>query len=293
MTTTITASTSPTLLEWNPATGFSPLDPAYLFPTGLLYGYSVFTTFRTPISETSLKMHLTRLSADCEALGLGCPSGEAIRQALLQTALFHEAAQVIRLTVFADISDWTVLADPHATPLNSRLLCAARPVAETTAPTVGLRLVTTPFEKPMPTIKHGSLVAVLPQLRQAKRQGADDVLWVNRHGHVTESTTANVFVLKHKTLCTPHPLRDGCLPGVTRQQVLDAAQAIGLPCSDEPVFIDEMADWDGIFLSNAVQGLQRVAQIEDTCFPWPDWACQILEQLQQAIQPHPHTAGPR
>ena len=65
-------------------------------------------------------------------------------------------------------------------------------------------------------------------MEQARRQGADEGLWLNSRGHLAEGCTSNVFVVQGGKLFTPAE-RDGILPGVVRALTLRAARSGGLP----------------------------------------------------------------
>jgi branched-subunit amino acid aminotransferase/4-amino-4-deoxychorismate lyase len=112
------------------------------------------------------------------------------------------------------------------------------------------------------------------------------VLWSNRAGHVCEATTANVFaILKNGHLWTPQPHLDACLPGLTRRWLLRRAMpALGLQatlpgsCDVETL----LPQTDGLFLTNAVCGLQAVASLDGQRFSWPAKARSIFTRLQQS-----------
>lgn len=63
-------------------------------------------------------------------------------------------------------------------------------------------------------------------LAEAQAQGADEAMFLNRHGFVTETTRGSVFVQAGGTLLTP-ALHHGLLPGVLRRELIEAGQARG------------------------------------------------------------------
>lgn len=56
-------------------------------------------------------------------------------------------------------------------------------------------------------------------VRAARHPYADDVVLVNEHGQLTDSTIANLAVRLHGTWFTP-PVESGCLPGVERARLI-------------------------------------------------------------------------
>jgi para-aminobenzoate synthetase/4-amino-4-deoxychorismate lyase len=87
----------------------------------------------------------------------------------------------------------------------------------------------------------------------AVRDGYDDVLFLNRHGEVTEGAISNVFIEKDGRWLTP-PIDCGLLAGVYRRHLLETRSEI----EERVLSLDDLRDADAIYLCNAVRGLRRV-----------------------------------
>ena len=61
---------------------------------------------------------------------------------------------------------------------------------------------------------------------EAQQRGFDEVVLLNERGEVSECTSANIFAATGGEVYTP-PLDSGCLPGVTRELLLDVVRAPG------------------------------------------------------------------
>jgi branched-chain amino acid aminotransferase len=85
-------------------------------------------------------------------------------------------------------------------------------------------------------------VASLLAAMRAKKEGFDQVLWLdgNNHDTVEEVGTMNLFVVLGQTLVTP-PLSDSILAGVTRDSVLVMAKEMGLTVEERPISMKELA----------------------------------------------------
>src|SRR5206468_10043414 len=57
-------------------------------------------------------------------------------------------------------------------------------------------------------------------LSQARSEGAEDAIFLDTAGHVSQATASNLFAVIDGTLVTP-PLSCGVLPGITRAAVLE------------------------------------------------------------------------
>lgn len=108
------------------------------------------------------------------------------------------------------------------------------------------------------------LEAILAR-REALASGADDALFFNLQHHVTETTCANLFLIKEDVLYTP-PLMDGVLPGTTRKRILGLAANNQLACYEQSISQSMLANADAVFICNALQGIRIVQSIDERNF---------------------------
>lgn len=97
--------------------------------------------------------------------------------------------------------------------------------------------------------------------REAAAAGADDALMLNSAGRVASSTIANIFLEKDGTLSTP-ALAEGILPGVMRAAVIRAAKQSGIQVREKQVKSADVANADGLFLTNSLRFIQPVAALD-------------------------------
>ncbi len=90
--------------------------------------------------------------------------------------------------------------------------------------------------------------------------GTDDVLMVDDGGRLMECGTANVFVVLEGEVVTP-PLDGRILPGVVRGQVLDLLRRRGIPVSERPVALAELAQARELFTTSSIRGVQPVVAV--------------------------------
>ncbi len=247
-------------------------------PDGLLYGYSVYTTLKLPLSEHLIDRHLQRLKKDCKAMNLSWRYTDHWVLAQLK-AHFTPSLPVLRLTVFAEVDGYGAFYNQKPT-LPSRMLLSARP-ASSVSQTIHLQSV--PHQRSMPTIKHGAMAETIALKRTAQESGFDDILLLNAAQHVCEASTANFFLIQDGVLRTPHPERDGCLPGLTRQLVLEGADTQRIPTDDSPISLQDIRSAQGAFLTNATQGVITVGQIDNHSFPWPNEAKRLQAALTHIV----------
>src|SRR6188768_710429 len=90
----------------------------------------------------------------------------------------------------------------------------------------------------------GNYAAAMYPTAQAKKQGYDQVLWMDalEHKYVQECGTMNVFFIIAGKAITPN-LEDGTiLAGVTRDSVIQVLKDMGVTVEERPLSIDEILD---------------------------------------------------
>jgi branched-chain amino acid aminotransferase len=93
-------------------------------------------------------------------------------------------------------------------------------------------------------VKAGANYAITLQIiDHAKSLGCEQVLFLDAMGRGTleECGGMNVFIIRDGCLVTP-PLSDTILAGVTRDSILQLAEARGILCKQEPILLSELAD---------------------------------------------------
>jgi 4-amino-4-deoxychorismate lyase len=103
-------------------------------------------------------------------------------------------------------------------------------------------------------------------LRYARAHGADDVVYVTADGWVLEGPTASVVIATGRTLRTP-PVSAGLLPGITQQELFQAAEAAGWTVKTEPLRVPDLHSADGVWLASSVRQLVAVHHIDGTPRP--------------------------
>jgi para-aminobenzoate synthetase/4-amino-4-deoxychorismate lyase len=80
--------------------------------------------------------------------------------------------------------------------------------------------------------------------------GADEVVFVNERGEVTEGSRSNVFVERDGVLATP-PLRSGLLDGCLRRSLISSGRAV------EAVLTRDDLEHGQVWFGNSLRGLVR------------------------------------
>jgi branched-chain amino acid aminotransferase len=99
-------------------------------------------------------------------------------------------------------------------------------------------------------------------LRAARATGADDAVFLDTEGHLSEATASNIFLVHGGTLATP-PLTCGALPGITRAAVLECAPSLGIPAAECVLALSALEEADEAFLTSSVRELVPLVRVID------------------------------
>ena len=96
---------------------------------------------------------------------------------------------------------------------------------------------------------------------EALKSQAQEGLWTNTQGYLTEGTISNVFFLRKEVLYTPS-LDCGCLAGTRRNVVIQLAKDLGISVQEGKYHSSLLEEADQIFLTNALMGIMPISQID-------------------------------
>jgi branched-subunit amino acid aminotransferase/4-amino-4-deoxychorismate lyase len=237
-----------------------------IFDRGFLYGDAVFETVRLYEGHPFLwQRHRKRLQHSLDRLGLPHPETkleDAIEELSLACRLSDAA---VRITVTRGVGEG--LIPPEG--LSPTILLTARTVPEdlATQRASGVAVIRLPFGNGGQSVVTGhkttSYAAAIQGRLQAARTGAYEAIYVEADGRISEATTSNVFAVFGRTLHTP-PLEAGCLPGITRQIILELAQRANLRVREAPIEAARLDRASEIFLTGSVIEVLPVSILDGT-----------------------------
>lgn len=239
-----------------------PVDEARVSPLdhGLLTGDGVFETLRvydgTPFAITR---HLDRLARSAAGLCLPAPGPETLRDAMAHVVAANAMVDGrLRITVTSGVG---ALGSDRAA-VSPTVIVAGGPRPEWPP-------VTDVVVVPWPRNDRGALAGVkslsygenVLALARAHDAGAGEALFLNLAGDLCEGTGSNVFLGVGGRLVTP-PLSSGCLPGVTRELLLDRFGAVA-----DRLTLSQLQTADEAFLSSSTREIQPIRAVDGQVLP--------------------------
>jgi len=221
----------------------------------------------------AFEKHLRRLTDGAQRLQLPPPDAAAIRAAITALADAHRLSEArVRITLGSGPSP-TVQPGPKAGHITLITLAPLTPAKSSAA------LTLTPFRRnehsPLAGIKYTSCAENLLAQRAALAAGFDEALFLNTAGDICEGAFSNVFVVAGSHVITP-ALNSGCLPGVTREVVMELCAASGISAAETRLTAASLKGAEEIFLTSSIRGIQPAHRLDARQIPAPGPLTQML-----------------
>ena len=210
--------------------------------------------------------HLTRLQNSAKALAFAAvPTNQEVRDAVFETLKANDMRDGahIRLTL--------TRGEKITSGMNPRLNqsgCSLIVLAEWKPPVYsdeGIRVITASTRRNTPScldskIHHNNLLNNILAAIEANVAGADSAVMLDLHGFISETNDTNIFMVRSGTVCTPHA--DACLPGLTRQMVIDICREQRIPVTERNLSLTELYTADEVFTTGTMGELTPVLEAD-------------------------------
>jgi 4-amino-4-deoxychorismate lyase len=204
---------------------------------GLLYGATVFTTFRTDrLSASVYDRHYERLKLSIEDLNWDRPDWSQVR-AGVEYLIPH--FPVLRITIFPDGRE---LITGRDLPPN---------LATWQQEGVTVIIADRQFARSLSQYKTGNYLAPWLALKQARAQNIQEAILTNDRGDWLETTTGNLWGYRDGCWYTP-PLSAGILPGIARSHILSSLKEQNRSVVEIEWNVEWVKDLEAISYSNSV-----------------------------------------
>ncbi len=214
----------------------------------------------------ALDGHLQRLQNSAKALLFeSVPSTDEVRDAIFKTLAANGMRDEshIRLTL--------TRGEKITSGMNPRLNqsgCCLIVLAEWKPPVYsddGIRVITASTRRNTPQcldskIHHSNLLNNILASIEANVAGADSAIMLDIDGFVSETNDTNLFIVHDGEVLTP--TADSCLPGLTRQMILDICKEQGIPAAERRLSMTEVYTADEVFTSGTMGELTPILEAD-------------------------------
>lgn len=239
---------------------------------GLHYASSVFEGLRAYGGEIfKLREHTDRLIKSAEYLGFEIPFSTDEIDAACVEALKRQGLTNAYVRPIAWRGSEMMGISAQSNKINLAIAVWAWPsYFDPEQKLKGLKLTMADYCRPDPRsipcfAKAAGLYMICTLSKhKAEEEGYADALMLDWRGQVAEATGANVFFIKDGQIHTPMP--DCFLNGITRQTVVDLAKRRNIEVIERVIMPEEMAGFEGCFLTGTAAEVTPVSQIGEYSF---------------------------
>ena len=228
---------------------------------GILAGWGVFTTLRVRHAALfAWERHWARMSRDARLLNLELPSPDEVHAGLLRLIEANNQTEcTLRLVFVRNSGGLWEDAGSASNPVDFAAM-----TADSKQWHHGVRLGVRPDARHAACEFAGAkLLSWAQNLSWAERAhlaGEDEVVLLNEHGRVAECTSANIFAVFGENAVTP-PLSEGCLPGITREILLELS-GDGTQVTERQLSLADLHAADAVFITSSTRNLLTVGHLE-------------------------------
>lgn len=207
---------------------------------GLFFGKGVFETILCEDKPVFLREHLDRMKKSMEMIGLAPLEEKELIEYIDNRKIIHK---VLKITI---------------TPMN--IIITERELNYKAEDYVaGMKLTVSNVMRnstsKLSYIKSICYIENLLEKENAKKSGYDDVIFFNEKGYVTETSCANIFILKSNQILTPK-VECGLLPGIIRNKIVENFNVV-----EKMITMQDLKEADEVFITNSIMGIMPVKEI--------------------------------
>ncbi|MES2430870.1 MAG: aminotransferase class IV [Bacteroidota bacterium] len=111
-------------------------------------------------------------------------------------------------------------------------------------------------------IKHNNYLPSVMGALKAKEEQWNDAIILNSFDRICETTIANIFLIKNKTIITPAK-EEGCIEGIMRLHLIQQLKLNDWKVEQSKVSLDDLMAAEEIFVTNSINNMRWVKQIGD------------------------------
>jgi len=241
-----------------------PLSEAKIsvYDRGFMYGDGLFETIRIYKKiPFLLEKHLKRLLSSARILKMNPPASDELESLVDSVLKANDIFDgVLKIILTGGIGGRGLSFSQEHDPTLVLLLTPGVPYTEEMYQK-GFSAVSIPEGRSLGYLKSLSFLPNVMAKSYADSQKAQEAFFLS-NGCITEGTMSNVFMVNDRKLATPS-LENKILPGITREQVLELADQLGIGYYEGNLLREDMARADEVFITNSIIELMPIVRLDE------------------------------
>ena len=232
----------------------SVLDRGFLFGDGV---YEVIPAYNGRLFR--LEEHIARLNNSLAGIRLPMPQSVADWEAIFRPLLEGDKDQYIYLQITRGYAPKRDHGFPEQVVPTVFAMCSEiKPFAGRFNGIKAVTLDDTRWQ--LCNIKAITLLANILLRQEALDQGAAEAILV-KNGYVSEGAASNLFVVIDGELITP-PKNNEILPGITRDLILELAEANGIPYKEDIIALEALQNASEVWVASSTREILPVVELD-------------------------------
>lgn len=213
-----------------------------ILDNGVFFSQGVFETILHLEKPLFLNEHIERLKNGIEVIGLEPLEEELLRDFLYLHNIKNKAVKIL-------VTPENIIVTERDIPykdedyINGSSLTLSSVIRNSTSI--------------LSYIKSTSYIENILEKSKANKKGFKDALFLNEKGYITETSCANIFIVKNDEIYTPR-IENGLLNGVIRNWVINNFEVKELDLT-----LEELNNADEVFITNSLMGIMSVRYFEN------------------------------
>ena len=214
----------------------------------------------------ALNDHLKRLQNSAKSLMFkNIPSTKKVKEALFNTleanGMWDQTHVRLTLTRGEKITS-------GMNPSLNQSGCTLIVLAEWKPPVYsnsGIKVITSSIRRNSPQfvdskIHHNNLLNNILAIIEANVSGVDSAIMLDNNGFISETNDTNIFIVINGEIHTP--TADSCLPGITRNMIIDIAHNEGIRTLERNISISELYAAEEVFTSGTMGEITPILEAD-------------------------------
>lgn len=256
---------------------FMPFNEATLSiaSSPVLYGLSIYTVFNALWDDNTKSLYVFRLEDHYKRLVNSARimdfngfidewTYEDFEKTMLELLRQNKVKEdvLVRATVFID----ELLPGTRIHGLANSLSAYVYPMGEILS-REGINVCVSSWQRmpdnaiPARAKVNGSYINASLMKNEALQNGYDDAIALDEHGHVSEGTVANLFLVRDGRLITPDTSTD-MLEGITRDSILKMADSLGIRFTEKAVDRSELYIADELLMCGSSARITPILSVD-------------------------------
>lgn len=217
-----------------------------LIDEGLFFGRGVFETIHFLKKPILFSYHLERLKEGLIKIGLEpLIEEEEIKEVLYKIATENIAIKIV-------VTAKSIIISKKLYPYTKEDYKKGR--------SLGISKVIRNSTAKLTYVKSLNYLENLIEKEKALKSGLNDIIFLNENKFITETSCANIFIVKNNSIFTPK-VNDGLLNGIIRRWIIDNFHVF-----EKSITLNELLNADEVFITNSLIGIMYVSKIKDKNF---------------------------